>query len=104
MDLGQAMERAQVLDWGLQEKLRPYMSKMRPRRSIYIPEFIAANQEQRVDNVIEGTLSEQVRFTAQDLPCVQKRAGCRSKAKNSRERIRSLPGVVLSRSVNFSML
>ncbi|XP_048833545.1 inositol-3-phosphate synthase 1-B-like [Brienomyrus brachyistius] len=67
MDLGQAMERAQVLDWALQEKLRPYMSKMRPRRSIYIPEFIAANQEQRADNVIKGTLSEQVEQIRRDI-------------------------------------
>lgn len=62
MDLGSAMERAQVFDWSLQEQLRPYMSRMRPRPSIYIPEFIAANQESRADNVLTGTMAEQVTF------------------------------------------
>jgi len=60
MNLGSAMERAQVLDWALQEQLRPYMSSLKPRPSIYIPEFIAANQESRADNVITGTTAEQV--------------------------------------------
>lgn len=60
MDLGRAMERAQVFDWSLQEQLRPYMSRMKPRPSIYIPEFIAANQESRADNVLTGTMAEQV--------------------------------------------
>ncbi|XP_056151851.1 inositol-3-phosphate synthase 1-B-like [Lampris incognitus] len=60
MDLGQAMERAQVLDWTLQEKLRPHMSCLKPRSSIYIPEFIAANQQSRADNVLTGTTAEQV--------------------------------------------
>lgn len=60
MDLGSAMERAQVFDWSLQEKLRPHMSRMKPRRSIYIPEFIAENQESRADNVLTGTMAEQV--------------------------------------------
>ena len=60
MDLGRAMERAQVFDWSLQEQLRPYMSRMKPRPSIYIPEFIAANQESRADNVLTGSMAEQV--------------------------------------------
>lgn len=60
MDLGNAMERAQVLDWSLQEQLRPYMSRLKPRPSIYVPEFIAANQESRADNVLTGTMAEQV--------------------------------------------
>lgn len=60
MDLGHAMERAQVFEWCLQEQLRPYMSHMKPRPSIYIPEFIAANQESRADNVLTGTIAEQV--------------------------------------------
>ncbi|MEQ2228151.1 Inositol-3-phosphate synthase 1-A [Ilyodon furcidens] len=60
LDLGRAMERAQVLDWSLQEQLRPYMSSLKPRPSIYIPEFIAANQESRADNVLTGTMAEQM--------------------------------------------
>lgn len=60
VDLGRAMERAQVFDWSLQEQLRPHMSRMKPRPSIYIPEFIAANQESRADNVLTGKMAEQV--------------------------------------------
>lgn len=61
------MERAQVFDWSLQEQLRPYMSKMKPRPSIYIPEFIAANQESRADNVLTGTLADQARLAKSQL-------------------------------------
>ncbi|KAF7653136.1 hypothetical protein LDENG_00086780 [Lucifuga dentata] len=67
MDLGSAMERAQVLDWSLQEQLRPHMSCLKPRASIYIPEFIAANQESRADNVLTGTMAEQVEQIRADI-------------------------------------
>ncbi|CAL8284296.1 unnamed protein product [Lota lota] len=67
MDLGRAMERAQVLDWSLQEKLRPHMSSLKPRPSIFIPEFIAANQESRADNVLSGTIAEQVEQIRADI-------------------------------------
>ncbi|XP_040916887.1 inositol-3-phosphate synthase 1-A-like [Toxotes jaculatrix] len=67
MDLGRAMERAQVLDWSLQEQLRPHMSQLKPRPSIYIPEFIAENQEGRADNVLTGTLAEQVEQIRADI-------------------------------------
>ncbi|XP_022066826.1 inositol-3-phosphate synthase 1-A [Acanthochromis polyacanthus] len=66
-DLGSAMERAEVLDWSLQEQLRPYMSCLKPRPSIYIPEFIAANQESRADNVLTGTMAEQVERIRADI-------------------------------------
>jgi myo-inositol-1-phosphate synthase len=47
------MERACVLDFDLQRQLRPLMSSLRPRASIYDKSFIAANQEERADNVIQ---------------------------------------------------
>jgi len=43
-----------VLDSNLQEQLVPYMKKMKPRPSIYCPDFIAANQSDRADNVLKG--------------------------------------------------
>ncbi|KAB5535773.1 hypothetical protein PHYPO_G00121800 [Pangasianodon hypophthalmus] len=67
MDLGCAMERAQVLDWSLQEMLRPHMSQLKPRPSIYIPDFIAANQEHRADNVLTGTKAEQMEQIRRDI-------------------------------------
>jgi myo-inositol-1-phosphate synthase len=44
MNLADSMKRAQVLDVNLQQQLRPYMENMKPRPSIYFPDFIAANQ------------------------------------------------------------
>ncbi|XP_008309867.1 inositol-3-phosphate synthase 1-A isoform X1 [Cynoglossus semilaevis] len=67
LDLADAMERAQVLDWSLQEQIRPHMSSMKPRPSIYIPDFIAANQESRADNVLSGTLAEQMEQIRADI-------------------------------------
>ncbi|XP_034015560.1 inositol-3-phosphate synthase 1-B-like [Thalassophryne amazonica] len=67
LDLGHAMERAQVLDWSLQEQLRPHMCCLKPRPSIYIPEFIAANQESRADNILHGTMAEQVEQIRADI-------------------------------------
>lgn len=43
-NLAESMERAQVLEPALQEQLKPHMQKLKPRPSIYIPDFIAANQ------------------------------------------------------------
>ncbi|KAL4608087.1 inositol-3-phosphate synthase 1 isoform X2 [Arapaima gigas] len=74
MDLGQAMERAQVLDWALQEQLRPHMEQLKPRPSIYIPEFIAANQEQRADNIITGSKAEQVEQIRKDIQDFKKKS------------------------------
>ncbi|XP_069505382.1 inositol-3-phosphate synthase 1 [Ambystoma mexicanum] len=67
LNLADAMKRAEVLDWQLQEQLRPHMEKLKPRPSIYIPEFIAANQEDRADHIIHGTKAEQVQQIRQDI-------------------------------------
>jgi myo-inositol-1-phosphate synthase len=53
LNIADAMERAKVLDYNLQIQLRPLMQKMRPRKAIFDPDFIAANQSERADNVIE---------------------------------------------------
>ncbi|KAI0821201.1 Myo-inositol-1-phosphate synthase [Irpex lacteus] len=56
LPLDQAMKRAQVLDYDLQRQVAPYMAELgKPLPSIYYPDFIAANQEARADNVIPGT-------------------------------------------------
>lgn len=55
MDLSQAMDRAAVLEPSLKALVRKEMAKMKPLPSIYYPDFIAANQEDRADNVIPGT-------------------------------------------------
>ncbi len=54
--MDEAMKRAQVLDWDLQRQVMPHMAELgSPLPSIYYPDFIAANQEARADNVIPGT-------------------------------------------------
>lgn len=55
LTLDKSMERAQVLDYDLQRQVAPYLKKMgSPLPSVYYPDFIAANQEDRADNLIEG--------------------------------------------------
>ncbi|KAF9235984.1 hypothetical protein BU15DRAFT_89343 [Melanogaster broomeanus] len=56
LPMDKAMERARVLDYDLQRQVMPHMSLLgAPLPSIYYPDFIAANQEARADNVIPGT-------------------------------------------------
>ena len=53
--LDKAMARAQVLPWDLQRQVAPHMAALgAPLPSIYYPDFIAANQEERADNLIKG--------------------------------------------------
>lgn len=53
-NLAQAMERAQVLDYDLQRQVGKYLEPIVPMPSVYYPDFIAANQGERANNVIEG--------------------------------------------------
>ncbi|EAW11734.1 inositol-3-phosphate synthase INO1 [Aspergillus clavatus NRRL 1] len=54
LNLAESMDRAQVLEPTLKQLVRKEMAEMKPLPSIYYPDFIAANQEDRADNVIEG--------------------------------------------------
>lgn len=54
MNLADAMDRAAVLEPTLKALVRKEMVPMVPLPSIYYPDFIAANQEDRADNVIPG--------------------------------------------------
>jgi len=54
MNMADAMERASVFEWELQSKLRPYMEHLTPRPAVFIQDFVAANQQDRVDNVFTG--------------------------------------------------
>ena len=66
-NLAQAMERAQVLDYDLQRQLVTEMEKMTPMPSIYYPDFIAANQSERADNLIHGSKQEQLDQIRKDI-------------------------------------
>lgn len=55
LNLADAMDRAAVLEPTLKAQVKKEMAAMVPLPSIYYPDFIAANQEDRADNVIPGT-------------------------------------------------
>lgn len=61
-NLYDGMNRSNVLDYDLKQKLKDQMSKLKPLKSVYYPNFIAANQEDRADNIINvdanGKVSE----------------------------------------------
>ena len=67
LSLDEAMERAEVLDISLQKKLAQMMKSYVPRKAIYRPDFIAANQASRADNVLEGTAQEQLDCIRADI-------------------------------------
>lgn len=72
MELAQAMDRSAVLEPTLKAMVKKEMAEMRPLPSIYYPDFIAANQEDRADNVIPGTKAstahvEQIRRDIRDF-------------------------------------
>ncbi|KAK5987215.1 Inositol-3-phosphate synthase [Cladobotryum mycophilum] len=55
LNLAQAMDRAKVLEPALKAHVRKEMAELVPLPSIYYPDFIAANQEDRADNILEGS-------------------------------------------------
>ncbi|OBT82807.1 myo-inositol-1-phosphate synthase [Pseudogymnoascus sp. 03VT05] len=55
MNLADAMDRAAVLEPTLKAMVGKEMAAMTPLPSIYYPDFIAANQEDRADNLIAGS-------------------------------------------------
>lgn len=69
MNLADAMARAKVLDIDLQKQLRPYMEFMVPLPGIFDPDFVAANQSARANNVVKGTKKEQIQQIIKDIRC-----------------------------------
>ena len=67
LSLGDSMRRSKVLDVTLQDQLYEEMSAMKPMPSIYFPDFIAANQADRADNVLTGSKQEQMDKIRQDI-------------------------------------
>lgn len=67
MNIGDAMIRAGVLEVGLQDQVHKKLSLLKPRPSIYDPDFIAANQADRADNTIPGTRYEQYQQIVKDI-------------------------------------
>jgi myo-inositol-1-phosphate synthase len=55
LNLAEAMQRAQVLEYDLQRQVAKELAQYVPLPSVYYPDFIAANQGERANNVIPGT-------------------------------------------------
>lgn len=67
MNLCEAMKRAAVFDYDLQEKLRQYMEPIKPRKAVFFQDFVAANQAERADNVLSGSKWEQLERLREDI-------------------------------------
>ena len=67
MNIGDAMKRAKVVDYALQQQLQPMMCELKPRPSIYYPDFIAANQSERCDNVMLGSKADNLKQIREDI-------------------------------------
>ncbi|KAI9207146.1 uncharacterized protein BJ171DRAFT_439431 [Polychytrium aggregatum] len=66
-NLAEAMQRAQVLDWDLQRQLIPELEALKPLPSIYYPDYIAANQGDRANNVLPGSKKEHLDQIRKDI-------------------------------------
>ncbi|KAI9786999.1 MAG: Myo-inositol-1-phosphate synthase [Peltula sp. TS41687] len=72
MNLADAMDRAAVLEPSLKQMVRKEMANMKPLPSIYYPDFIAANQTERANNLLDGSKAsmahvEQIRKDIRDF-------------------------------------
>lgn len=67
MNLSDAMDRAAVLDPDLKNQVRGEMKEFIPLPSIYYPDFIAANQEDRANNLLTGTKAEHLEKIRGDI-------------------------------------
>eukprot|EP00897_Mesotaenium_endlicherianum_P004104 jgi/Mesen1/3721/ME000202S02811 len=67
MNLADAMTRAKVLDIDLQKQLRSYMKDMVPLPGVYDPDFIAANQGARANNIVKGSKKQQLDQIIEDI-------------------------------------
>jgi myo-inositol-1-phosphate synthase len=66
-NLYEALRRSQVLEPDLIRQLRPHMEGMKPLPAIFDLEFVAANQDERADNIITGTKAEAVETTRKNI-------------------------------------
>lgn len=60
LSIGDAMARGKVLDQNLQDAVLPFLKDMKPLPAIFDIDFVAANQEDRANNVIKGTKAEAI--------------------------------------------
>lgn len=73
VNLYQACKRACVLEPSLIEALKPELESIKPLPSVLNPDFIAANQSDRVDNQFVGTNEECIAKIRQDIREMKKK-------------------------------
>ena len=66
-NLAQACHRARVLEYDLIQQLEKDLAVLQPLPGIYRPDFIARNQETRANNVIYGSLINQMEIIRNDI-------------------------------------
>jgi len=75
VNLVDSMKRAAVLDINLQDAVAPLMKDLKPLPAIFDLDFVAANQEERADNVIKGSKAHAVEVARQDIRNFKKENG-----------------------------
>lgn len=66
-NLFESCKRAGVLEPDLVNKLEDKLSKIKPLKAVLNPDFIAANQSDRADNVLEGTNEQLIEAIREDI-------------------------------------
>lgn len=66
-NLYEACKRAGVLEPDLVNKLEDKLKAIKPMKAAFNPDFIAANQSDRVDNIKEGTNEEVIEMIREDI-------------------------------------
>lgn len=67
VNLADSMTRSKVLDYDLQRQVYDEMKDLVPLPSIYYPDFIAANQSERANNVLKGSKQENLEQIRKDI-------------------------------------
>lgn len=78
LNLYESCYRAQVLEPTLIDQLKPELEAMQPMKAVFNPDYIAANQSDRADNVFEGTNQECVDRIRADIQAFRKQEGVES--------------------------
>ena len=63
----ESCKRAGVLEVDLVNKLEDKLKEIKPMKAAFNPEFIAANQSDRVDNALEGTNEQVIEIIREDI-------------------------------------
>ena len=73
LNLYEACERAHVLEPSLLSQLKDDLKAIVPLKAVLNPDYIAANQDERVDNVVKGTNLELIAKIRQDIQNMKKK-------------------------------